>query len=428
MKIGIDCRTILDPGRGEQAGIGHYTHYLIKNLIKLDSTNQYVLFFDSRYQKTKQYQAPNVKIKYFPFYQYKTYLPITYSQMLMSAFLGQEKLDVYHSPANTLPLPYNRPSVITIHNLAVYKYPKFFPAQLLSREGFSNKILLPQSLKKAHKIIANSKSTKKDIIEEFGIEEDKIEVVYLGVLKAGQREEVDFEAVKAKYGLGNKYFLFLGTIEPRKNLVTLVKAFRNLKMEYDTPAQDCQLVLAGAPGWKDKPVYQEITNANAAIIGSDNKRSGRERRSGFDTRSDKQKQKQGERRKTGDRRNNQPVKHIGYVTHQEKIALLKNAVGFVFPSWYEGFGLPIIEAMSFGIPVITSNLSSMPEVVGEKNALLVNPGKESDIVDAMTQILTDEGLREELSINGVKRAGDFTWDKCAERTLKVYQQVYQGTK
>ncbi|HNW09146.1 MAG TPA: glycosyltransferase family 1 protein [bacterium] len=426
MKIGIDCRTILNPGAGEQAGVGHYTYYLVKSLLALNQDNIYVLFFDDRFKNKKEFSAyNNVIIRTFPFYQYKKYLPVTYSQMLVSALLGREKLDVFHSPANTLPLPYDGKSVVTVHDLAIYKYPEFFPGKFLNRQIFSTRVLVPRSLQKADRIIAVSKNTKTDIIEEFSVPEDKISVVYEGVISHGKScpNQADFAEVKKRYGISDNYFLFLGTIEPRKNIISLIKAFRNLKLIYDSPAKDYQLIIAGAKGWKDQPVYEAIADANASILGIKRRRSGLERRRGFDVRTDSQKKKMGERRSLDDRRKQDPIKYIGYVPHADKLALLCRAVCFVFPTLYEGFGLPVLEAMSIGTPVITSNLSSLPEIVGSKSGLLIDPTKEAELIDAMQHILTDEGLRESLSISGHERAQEFNWNDCAQKTLEVYQSL-----
>ncbi|MFA4871468.1 MAG: glycosyltransferase family 1 protein [Patescibacteria group bacterium] len=426
MRIGIDCRTILNPGAGEQAGVGHYTYYLVKTLLAIDRANTYVLFFDSRFKKAKEFAAGNVEIKFFPFYQYKKYLPVFYSQMLVSAVLEREKLDLFHSPANVLPLFYRKPAVITIHDLAIYKYPRFFPQKFLNRQTLSTKVLVPRSLERAAKIIAVSKNTKTDIIEEFGIAEERIEVIYEGVINQDNERlnQIDFEKIKNKFGIKDKYLLFLGTIEPRKNIIGLIKAFRDLSLTYDSPAKDYQLIIAGAHGWKVKPVYEAIANANASIMGEQKHlRNGRERRSGLDLRGEARIKKEGERRQGRERRRGMPIKHIGYVSRLEKIMLLRHATCFVFPSLYEGFGLPVLEAMDLGTPVITSNLSSLPEIVGEKGALMVNPNKESELIDALQQILTDVGLREVLSVSGKNQAKEFTWKKCAEKTLAVYQSV-----
>ncbi|MEK7653288.1 MAG: glycosyltransferase family 1 protein [Patescibacteria group bacterium] len=430
MRIGIDCRTILNPVGGERAGVGYYTYYLLKSLLALDKENTYVLFFDSRFKQVDEFKQENSEIVFFPFYQYKEYLPVAYSQMLISAVLAQKKLDLYHSPANVIPLFYSRPSVVTIHDLAIYKYPKFFPIKILNRQIFSTKVLIPRSLARAEKIIAVSKNTKTDIIEEFGIPEEKIEVIYEGVT-VGERdceEKTEFNQIKEKYGINDKYILFLGTIEPRKNIITLIKAFRNLLLAYDSPAQGCQLIIAGAEGWSNQPVFEAIADANASIVGLKKRRGGKDRRSGPDSRSEAKKKKQGERRGGKDRRLKQPIKYIGYVSEGEKTGLICEAVCFVFPSLYEGFGLPVLEAMSLGTPVITSNVSSLPEIVGEKAGILVDPNKEAEISEAIQQILTDQGMRESLSVLGRQRAKEFSWEECARRTLAVYKKSAESKK
>ena len=425
MKIGIDCRTILNPSGGEQAGVGHYTYYLVKSLLEIDKHNTYVLFFDDRVKDFSQFKKGNVVIRTFPFYKYKKYLPVAYSQMLISAYLNKEKLDLFHAPANTIPLFYNKKSVVTIYDLAIYKFPKFFPSSLLHRQTFSTRILVPKSLAKAKKIIAASKNTKSDIIEIFGIPEEKIEVVYGGVLSHGKNcpHQAPAEEVARKFGIFGKYVLFLGTIEPRKNIAALIRAFRNLYLTYDSPLKGYQLILAGGPGWKNENVFTEIADANAAILGVSGKRNGRERRLGIDTRSGERKAREGERRSGRERRSNQPIKYLGYVSHAEKLSLIAKAFCFVFPSYYEGFGLPVLEAMSMSTPVITSNVSSMPEITGKDGAILINPAKEAEISDALNQLLTDEGLREILAIKGHEKAQEFTWEECARKTLEVYQSA-----
>lgn len=425
MRIGIDCRTILNPVSGERAGVGYYTYYLVKNLLSLDKANEYVLFFDSRFKNTGEFEQDNVKIRFFPFYQYKQYLPITYSQMLVSAVLAKENLDLFHAPANTIPLFYNGRSVVTVHDLAIYKYPNLFPKVFLNRQLFSTKILVPRSAAKAEKVIAVSKNTKRDVVEQLNVAEDKVEVVYEGVISHGKScpHQADINEVKKKYGIKDKYFMFLGTIEPRKNILGLIKAFRNLSLAYDSPIKDYQLVIAGGIGWNDKNIYEAIVDANASILGKTEQRFGKERRSGFDSRTPEQRKEQGERRCSGERRLGMPVKHIGYVSQAEKISLMNNTACFIFPSLYEGFGLPVLEAMSLGAPIITSKTSSLPEVTGDKAAVLIDPYQESEMIEAMTQIVTDQGLRESLSINGQERAKFFDWKTCAEETLRIYQEA-----
>jgi glycosyltransferase involved in cell wall biosynthesis len=376
MRIGIDCRTILNPKSGERAGVGHYTYYLVKNLIKLDKKNEYVLYFDWRVTDTKEFVQPNVKIKYFPFSQYNKFLPFAYSHMLITAYLMTEGLDVFHSPITSLPLTYPKKSIITVHDLAIYKNPAWFPSQI-----FSTKLLVPQSLRKADRIIAVSQSTKKDLKDIFNVADKKIKVVYEGaILDRIKVKNKSFDSL-TKFKLGPKFILFIGTLEPRKNLVTLMRAYRKF-LDADGAFASYQLVLAGAKGFKHEEVFEEIRTQRL--------------------------QKQ--------------VKYIGYVTQNQKLELLKKAACFVFPSSYEGFGLPVLEAMALGTPVITSSISSLPEVTG-KAAILVNPEKELDIATALKKVIGNRTLQDTMRTKGIIQAHQFTWQRCAAETLKVYESL-----
>ncbi|OQA36764.1 MAG: Capsular glucan synthase [Parcubacteria group bacterium ADurb.Bin326] len=392
MRIGIDCRTILNPNGGELAGVGHYTYYLVKNLLLIDKENEYVLFFDNNFSDFEQFEAPNVKIVKLPFYQYKKYLPITYSQMLISAFFAREKLDLLHSPANVIPLFYRWPAVVTIHDLAIYKFPDFFPSGRILKQSFATKVLVPDSVSRAKKVIAVSQNTKDDIVDIFGIPENKIEVVHEGVISHGKNcpNQASFASVREKHNLSERYLLFVGSIEPRKNLIALVKAFKNYKLSEGENASDLELVFAGGKGWKNEGVFEAIKEANQILSAKGDVES---------------------------------IKYLGYVSLADKLSLIAHATAFVFPSFYEGFGLPVLEAMSMSTPVVASNASSVPEITGKDGAILVDPYKESEIQDAISQIISDEGLREQLAIKGHNRAQEFTWRRCAEKTLAVYLEA-----
>lgn len=370
MRIGIDCRTILH-SKKEGAGVEHYCYFLVKNLLELDQKNEYVLFFDSSFKQTKEFEKKNVKIRYFPFSQYKKFLPFVYSHLLVSAFLDREKLDLFHSPTPTIPLSYSGRALVTVHDLAIYHNPEWFP----SGQAFNTKIVIPQALKKAERIIAVSQTTKWDIIKIFEIHHEKIGVIYEGV----EKEEVDKEErkkIREKYNLKKNFILFIGTLEPRKNIVNLIEAFLQLIKDKELK-EKIELVLVGKKGWKYKEIFEKLKEA-------------------------------------------ENIKYLGYLSSQEKFALLKEAEIFVFPCLYEGFGLPILEAMSLGIPVITSNLSSMPEV-GGKAAIYIDPKDTNEITEALRKILQDEFLRERLKEEGMIRAAKFSWKKCAQETIKFYQ-------
>ena len=375
MRIGIDCRTILNPKSGEGAGVGYYTYFLVKNLLAIDHKNEYVLFFDWRFKDWSEFQKKNVTTKYFPFSQYNKFLPFAYSHMLISAYLLKEGLDVFHSPVSSLPLTYPKKSVITVHDLAIYENPSWFPSQI-----FSTKLLVPRSLRSADTIIAVSQSTKKDLQDIFNVPAKKIKVIYEGA-------SVDKIKVKNKkldslfkFKLSLNYILFVGTLTPRKNIVNLLRAYKKV-LTWNPRLAGHQLVLAGARDYKSELVFDEIKLLRLT----------------------------------------KQVRYLGYVTHNQKMELIKNATCFTYPSSYEGFGLPVLEAMSLGTPVITSNVSSLPEVAG-RAALLVDPEKEEDIAAALKKILNDRALRLRLSRLGRQQAEKFNWETCARETLGVYEK------
>lgn len=382
MRIGIDCRNILNPHLGERAGIGHYTAYLVQHLLQYDTKNTYVLFFDHRVTDIAPFaQYANAEIHRFPLSRYKKFLPLTYAHGLVPEMLMRAKLDVLHAPANILPLNYRKPSVITIHDLAIYKEPTWFPRQMLSTN-----VLVPRSVKRADRIIAVSESTADDIQTFFQIPARKISVIYEGV-EHFKRKRGAAEATKKKFKIAKRYFLFIGTLEPRKNLPRAVRAYAKFVRREGELARDTEFLIAGAKGYR----YQEIT---AAI-----------------RREKMQKQ----------------VRLLGYVAHDEKIELMKGAIAFVFPSFYEGFGLPVLEAMQLGAPVIASDTSSLSEIIG-RAGLLVNPEDTAQMARAMGSLLVNSKYRAELSRRGMLKAKQFSWEKTAKETLKVYQRVERAAK
>lgn len=368
----------MNPELGERGGVGHYTYFLVKELIGIDTKNTYVLYFDWRVKDTREFERSNVVIKHFPFSQYNRFLPFAYSHMLISAYLMKEGLDVFHSPVMQLPLTYPKKSVITVHDLGIYKNPEWYPSQIIS-----SKLLMPRSLKSADRIIAVSESTKKDLQNIFNVPARKITVTHEGVV-------VDTFPVKnkridsiEKFKLNGKFLLFVGTLVPRKNILTLLRAYKNMLTQSPTLAA-YPLVVAGAKDYKNEQIFSTIKELKLA----------------------------------------KQVRYVGYVTHNQKVELMKRATCFVFPSLYEGFGAPVLEAMACGTPVVTSNVSSLPEVAG-RAAVLVNPEDEAALSRAMRKVLTDVPLQTRLKQLGRRQAEKFTWRSCAEQTIKAYHSLHK---
>ncbi len=365
MRIGIDCRVISKNGG---AGISLYAAKLVSHLLDIDQTNRYVLFFEKG-SGEDAYQRSNTEIVTVPG---KGFLPLWNSHFRFTLELKKRKIDIFHGPANVLPLGYKGNSVVTVHDLAIYRNPEWFPPQT-----FSTKVVVPRSLAKARALIAVSESTKKDLRDIFQIFSKRVRVVYEGIETKGAGSlESGQSSVKPPY------FLFIGTLEPRKNISTLLHAYGLAVSKHpDFP----RLVLAGAKGWKSESVFSTIEHFSL-----------------------------------GNR-----VKYLGYVSDKQKQELLAGSSVFLYPSLYEGFGLPILEAFVNKVPVLTSHLSSMPEVAGDA-ALYVDPNDPQAIADSLVRILTDQDLRKNLVAKGLVRVKQFNWKKTAQETLKVYEQVAQN--
>jgi glycosyltransferase involved in cell wall biosynthesis len=385
MKIGIDARTILNPEKGEAIGVGHYTYQLIRHLLDMDRENEYVLFFDFRVREkdVKKFTRPNTKVKFFPFSDYKKYLPGAYNEILGTATLAKENLDVVHStsPLSRIPVAYRGKCVVTFHDLAIYKVPHSFPAV----KSAHNKAVYNLMAKKADKIIAVSESTKKDITEIFHVPEERIKVIYSGLdRRFFETPSIEAQKVLAKFDITKKYILFLGTIEPIKNISRLLEAFSQFKEEYKKEFKkfDLQLVLAGKRGWLAKE-YAQI--AKDLEIGKD-------------------------------------VVFTGYIIGDELVPLFKNSEFFIMPSLYEGFGMTVLEAFATGTPAVISRVSSLPEIAGEA-AYFVNPMDKNEIAEALMKFASDENLRNGFRQKGYEQVKKFNWEKTARETLDVYKSL-----
>jgi len=364
MKIGIDISQLAFPGTGSAV----YTENLVKNLLK-EKKNEYVLFFSS----LRQPAPKDLPSKNFRF-------PPLLLEQLWNRFhvLPIEKLigrvDVFHT-SDWLEPPSRCPKVTTIHDLIIYKYPERFHP----RGGHDIVANLKRKLewvkKESALTISVSESTKRDIVELLKIPEKKIRVIHEAPSEIYNKQQTkkNIEKVKEKYKIKGDYVLMVGTREPRKNLERAIEAFQSLKN------QDLSLVIAGKFGWGKELMTEDS------------------------------------RRKTVDSH----VKLLGFVPDEDLPALFSGAQVFVYPSLYEGFGLPVLEAMASGCPVVTSDVSSLPEVAGDA-AVLVNPEETEDIARGIQEVLEN---REELVRKGKARAQEFSWEKTAQETLKVYQEA-----
>ncbi len=284
--------------------------------------------------------------------------------------------DVLHATEHLLPYVRSAATVLTVHDLIF----KFFPEYHLWQNRWYLGTMLPRFACRADAIIAVSEHTKRDVMKLLKVPEQKITVVPEGVNPAFRplTDAADLARVRARYALPERYLLYLGTIEPRKNLVTLLNAYHALLSRQP----EIDLVLAGKNGWLYQPVY------------------GRVRELGLEQR----------------------VHFTGWVDEGDAPALISGAAAFVYPSLYEGFGLPPLEALACGVPVIASNASSLPEVVADAG-LLVAPNDPASLAEAMERVLADPELAADLRTRGPRQAALFTWQRAARRTFDIYKSV-----
>ncbi|OGH13693.1 MAG: hypothetical protein A2860_04580 [Candidatus Levybacteria bacterium RIFCSPHIGHO2_01_FULL_37_33] len=300
-------------------------------------------------------------------------------------FFDKEKPDVFFSPTHYLPFYVTYPSVVSILDVSYLHFPKLFK----KRDLYQLKLWGRYSIKKAKKIITISKSSKNDIIKAYGVSENKISVIYPGVKSeiqsASWRTKLKMQnskLLKEKYRVKGDYILFVGTLQPRKNIERLVEAFSRLKSK----VKNLNLVIIGKKGW----MYEDILNAPEKYNVSDR------------------------------------VKFLDSVSDEELPVFYQNAICFVLPSLYEGFGLPVLEAMKYGCPVITSNVSSLPEAGGDA-ALYFNPENVNDIAEKIKKVIEDKTLREEMIQKGYQQIKKFSWEKTARETLQVLEQLAKSS-
>ena len=386
MRIGIDARSILNPERGDAIGSGHYTYQLIRHLLEMDTKNEYVLFFDFRVRErdVEKFSRSNVKVRFYPFSDYKKYLPGAYSELLGTATLRRERLDVLHatSPSSRIPIGYPGKTVVTFHDMAPFVIPECLPRFRRSRD----RAVCSYMAKKADRIIAVSSSLKDDLVSKHHVLSDTIRVVYSAVDRRFFEESVaQTNVVKEKFGITKKYILFLGTLEPSKNLSRLLEAFAIFKEQCLSSGGDdfeWQLVLGGKRGWLSQEYPRLAKDLGVA----------------------------------------KDVVWTGYVVGDELVPLFKGADFFVMPSLYEGFGMTVLEALATQTPAIVSDIPTMKEIAGNA-AYFVDPKNVTSLVEAFTLFSGSETVRDEFRQRGFIQAKKFDWKKTAQETLAVYEDV-----
>ncbi|MFZ5585766.1 MAG: glycosyltransferase family 4 protein [Thermodesulfobacteriota bacterium] len=290
--------------------------------------------------------------------------------------LDRAGVQVMHGPAVLLPLGRDGfARVATIHDLVAFLYPETIPRKY----ALYMRWLLRRVVKRAERLVSVSQSTKDDLVRVLGVDPAKVTVAPLAASPTFRpaTDPAALDAVRRRYGIRKPFFYHVGNVEPRKNLVRLVKAYLELRPRL---AGRAQLVISGQKGWLTGPLFKELAGLNLA----------------------------------------DDVIFTGFVPQADLPLLMSAARAFVFPSLYEGFGLPALEAMSCGAPLVTSNISSLPEIAGQA-ALLVEPTEVGEIAAAMWRLFSDDDLHARLSREGLARAAQFSWDACARQTLAAYR-------
>ena len=372
MVIGFDGSRAF---KEERTGTENYSYQLLKALAKIDRRNTYIIYLrplsnlgnlgDLGKQKNFLFKTIN--------------FPRLWTQIGLAAQTFKDNLDVLFIPAHTSPLIHkpNLKTVVTVHDLGAEYLPKMHQ---LKQELYL-KYITRYQLRSATKLIAVSNATKMDLIKKVGIDPKKVGVVYEGydskefrVRSSEFRDDTQSNILKHYELITNNYLLFVGTIQPRKNLERIIIAISH-------QPSAIRLAIAGSKGWQAEEIYKLP------------KKLGIEDR----------------------------VKFLGYVPDKDMPALYSGALALIFPSLFEGFGLPILEAQASGCPVLTSNISSMPEVAG-KGAIFVDPYSVDDIVVGLKK-MEDRRLRMEMIKKGFENIKRFSWEKCARETLRVLEQV-----
>jgi glycosyltransferase involved in cell wall biosynthesis len=370
VRIAIDVRKYRD------FGIGTYVRNLVHQLARIDRETEYVLL--CRPQDHAEIGVPgrNFRTVVEPAPPYSLS-----EQIRIPMALRREHADLFHAPHYVLPPLIHCRSVVTIHDCIHLMFPQYLPGRLA--HGYA-RAQLWTAAHRSDRILTVSETSKLDILRRFRVPADKVTVVYNAIderLSVPPVEE-DFERVRARYQLKDPFALYVGNIKPHKNLERLIEAFHELRQE--TAFESLKLVIIG----------DEISRY------------------------------QGLRRAVHRHKLHKHVRFFGFVPLETLAVLYRLASVFVFPSLYEGFGLPPLEAMYFGTPVVTSNVSSLPEVVGDA-AILVDPYSPGSIADGMRRALKDEDLRAWLRERGMARAREFSWAQSVERIREVYGEVME---
>jgi glycosyltransferase involved in cell wall biosynthesis len=378
MNIGFDASRAFTK---EATGTENYSFQLLREMLSIDTLNKYYVYTKIPREKIKFKFSQNVEVVFID-------RPFLWTQIGLAGRTFQDPLDVLFVPAHTLPLIRRPglPTVMTVHDLGA----EYLPSSHQLKQQLYLKFITKYQLQTASHLIAVSEATKKDLMIKTKVKSKDVSVIYEGVNFSSQNpvSSEKTEQTLRKFTLNrHEYFLFVGTIQPRKNLIRLIESFSIFLIESQSADQNFKLVIAGKEGWDFKDILDLPRQLGIEKM----------------------------------------VKFVGRVDDDELAALYKNALALTYPSLFEGFGLPILESYFFGKPVLTSNISSMPEIAG-KGAILVNPTAVNDIMRAMQILYTDKEKRSDLVRHGKEQIKKFSWSEAAKATINVLERTVKDSQ
>ncbi len=381
MRIALNAQLLSFSASYRQAGISRLIHATIQGLQALDQQNEYTVFVGDRRVPDGYIANRRWRISASLLPTSNRAMRILWEQAVLPWSALRARADLLHALAFVGPLACPLPTVVTVYDLSFLLFPEAF--NRINRAYLST--MTPHSVRAARRVIAISESTKRDLVRLAHVPAERVDVVYPG-LEPDIRRVDDATALadfRRRNGLPEHFVLFVGTLEPRKNVAALVQAYAILRRR---GVSSHALVLAGSKGWRYQSIMAAIEQSGVA----------------------------------GD------IIMPGYVGRSDLPMLYSAASAFVYPSIYEGFGLPVLEAMACGAPVITSNVSSLPEVAGEA-ALLVDPNDSDGLATALERVIRSRDLQAELRALGAKQAATFTWERMARATRDVYEKALNKT-
>ena len=382
MRIGINAHKLYTSQNYHNAGISRYVQRLIWHLARADTAHHFVLSTNEQLRRWEGLEGPRLTLHSTRWPTTRPVVRVLWEQLVQPWASWSQRLDLLHCPLNVIPLVGSLPCILTVHDLSFEHFPHYFhPIKQRYLAAFTR-----LSARRAAHVLADSGSTRDDLVQMYGVPASRITVVYPGLDPdfapvGDQREVADF---RTRRGLDHPYALYLGTLEPRKNVDRLVQAFAAL-IRGPGRGLPHRLVLAGGKGWGYQAIFRAIEDA------------------GIEDR----------------------VILPGYVPRAEQRLWYNAADLFVYPSQYEGFGFPVLEAMACGAPVITTSASSLPEVVGAAGCL-VPPGDTAALAEAMWSLLSQPNAAAALRARGQAQAARFRWDTAAATCLAVYERLGAG--